>query len=47
MKNPDLGKAQFAKAIARHLITRQTPVVFFGARASNGRAPEAAFPMVK
>jgi arsenate reductase len=46
-KKADLGKAEVAKAIARHPILLQRPIVVAGKRAAIGRPPEAVLPLLK
>jgi arsenate reductase len=46
-KKADLTKADVARAIARHPILLQRPIVVAGARAAIGRPPEAVLPLLK
>ena len=46
-KKADLGKADIAKAIARHPILLQRPVAVSGRKAAIGRPPEAVLALVK
>jgi arsenate reductase (glutaredoxin) len=46
-KKAELGKADIAKAIARHPVLLQRPIVVAGKRAAIGRPPEAVLPLLK
>jgi arsenate reductase len=45
-KKADMTKADIAKAIARHPILLQRPVVVAGKHAAIGRPPEAVLPLL-
>jgi arsenate reductase len=46
-KKADLGKADIAKAIAKHPALLQRPIVVAGKPAAIGRPPEAVLPLLK
>ena len=46
-KKADLGKADIAKAIARHPILLQRPVAVSGKKAALGRPPEAVLALLE
>lgn len=47
LKKADLAKADIVKAIAKHPVLLQRPIVVKGARAAIGRPPEAVLPILK
>jgi arsenate reductase len=46
-RKAELGKADIAKAIARHPVLLQRPIVVAGKRAAIGRPPEAVLPLLR
>ena len=46
-KKTDLAKADIVRAIARHPVLLQRPIVVTGKRAAIGRPPEAVLPLLR